>query len=76
MKGVAVQNPGIKLVTRMDMFDWTEGIAICQVRVAPTDGATCKTELFGGVCLPELKEQAADNLPHQTQVQRATVRVQ
>jgi hypothetical protein len=44
-----------ELVTRMDMFDWTEGIQLRQARVKPMPAAECASDLLGAYCYPEMK---------------------
>ena len=41
-----------------DFFDWSEGIIIKQLRVAPKSAAACYTRLHSGVCLPEIEGAA------------------
>ena len=42
-----------EVVERMNEMDWTEGVKILQVRVAPTSAAACRTQIIGGGCLPD-----------------------
>ena len=43
------------VVRRMNSMDWTSGIRLFQVRVAPRTAAECRTFAIGDECLPEAR---------------------
>ena len=43
-----------EVAERMNQMDWSDGVRLLQIRVAPTSEAACATETIGGLCYPEI----------------------